>query len=312
MLAARLKTLKTDSEIVSKMVTRMTVFFTQVDAEKREGEEAMFAEFKRGAESIARLTATILTECSLGIPLRDKLYSTVKCCLHQMGTFLSKISEKDSAAIKVCTGMLWKACEDIGRLPESNKIAYRRQMFLGVAASKETCTEFQEYVAEAEKKLGIGSGLGNESDEDEDDFDDDDYDEDDDEFGKGEAYKQSELPTVQTCVKLMEFSVNMMKQTVAVLTEEAEKEEFGSSKSGQEWVAQCFAIFSGLQSLVVDLGSNLFPPLENGVLRQAYGDLLDRLRELCRAFKERDEPRTSENMTSMEDLAGALANLSWN
>jgi actin-related protein len=130
-------------------------------------------------------------------------------------------------------------------------------------AIKETKDEFEGYLQEA-KQEKQDDGEKEKNDEDDDEEDDDYEDEDNEEV----EYSPEEVSLVEKCVLLFNEVINFLKTTMKIITDTSDalphttEEEQTQVKECQQWIAQVERSSQELENQVVDLGAELYPPID--------------------------------------------------
>mmetsp|Transcript_503 Transcript_503/g.847 ORF Transcript_503/g.847 Transcript_503/m.847 type:complete len:396 (+) Transcript_503:1265-2452(+) len=163
--------------------------------------------------------------------------------------------------------------EDILKFPLANKVAFRRYIMQCCSVVKETAAEFRTYLSESTLKIKAGEASEVDIDDNgETGSNDDDEDEDDEEV---EHYSSQEVSVVSVCVSLMDVTLDIMKFALSSITSISDAiystgtEDTMSSVDDRaelcaindNWVESVTTASKQLESLVIDLGSELYPPL---------------------------------------------------
>jgi hypothetical protein len=197
--------------------------------------------------------------------------------------------------------MVHECAEALAKVPETNKVAYRRSIMERVNSINSVIQEFTKHVdAYRAKHRGEGedggaattqdsnSSSNQQNEEDEDDDMNDDYDDDEEE---GE-YTAEEVVVAEQCLALMGYARKILKAGLLVSTEvadalhpmsEAPQEGdapvsvFTSPSQSQEqmecqeWVSEVLRAAEKLEVCVVEVGTELYAPCDNpGDVRRHY------------------------------------------
>jgi actin-related protein len=131
-------------------------------------------------------------------------------------------------------------------------------------AIKETKDEFEGYLQEA-KQGKQDEGEKEKNEEEEDKEEDDPYEDEDNEEVE---YSPEEVSLVEKCVLLFSEVINFLKTTMKIITDTADalphttEEEQAQVKECQQWIAQVEKSSQELENQVVDLGAELYPPID--------------------------------------------------
>lgn len=142
-------------------------------------------------------------------------------------------------------------------------------------AIKETKEEFDKYLQQARDIIDSPEqnsenkgkkGTKEETEEDEEDDDNDYLDDMDDE---DEAiFTVEEIPVVEKCLNIFNETINCLKFTLKYFTEVADhmqrsvKPVSEEEKQLQQWIAMIEKEGQVIENLVVDVGAELYPPLD--------------------------------------------------
>jgi hypothetical protein len=167
--------------------------------------------------------------------------------------------------------MVWKSNEYIQKLPESNKIAFRRvvmkvyyiiKLLFGNSSScyqnisivEDTNREFSEYLQASTNKL-TGSSTADMNDEINDDEEDDMC-----------SYTLEEIPIVESALRLIADSKIVLKVALVSITEVI---NYISTLNDEETKKKCFVwvyeatnMSTIVQDSIVEMGSELYHPVD--------------------------------------------------
>ena len=188
---------------------------------------------------------------------------------------LSSTRPKETAATELAprTGVVWAACEQLAKLPRSNKVAFRRAILQHQGAVSDTLREFQAMLDEAEgtdDEAEEGDGLDEVVQGVQGVVLDDGYDDlEDDPFGGSEALKAWERENVGRCLvalghcsALLKGSLEAIDEATGAAAVEAAAEEGGGGVGAEvmEAVAGIEESCQGLAAAVVNAADALYPP----------------------------------------------------
>lgn len=173
-------------------------------------------------------------DCMVGKPLCKIITNVCILLLHRIKELMMSSCNNTFTHLHSCTGIIWQACKDIDNIPNSNKIAYRRDILERISSINEVLQEFQSYLASSSNKIlhsnnsdvndyttidditagvdvdALIAGSGNS-----DGFGDDMYDNNDD----GCEYNNIEDVTyVSKCLISIGTAADVLKSTLLVLT----------------------------------------------------------------------------------------------
>lgn len=160
-------------------------------------------------------------------------------------------SGSGSSELAPKTGVVWAACEQLGKLPRSNKVAFRRAILQHQAAVRDTLREFGEMLLEGEES----EGEGGEEEEEEDD---------DDTFGGGSGPLGAwEKENVARCLVALRHCGEMMKAALGAVDESAAAAAAASAGAEAEVMDGVVRVEESCEALtaaVVNAADALYPP----------------------------------------------------
>lgn len=233
-----------------------------------------------------------ILNCSIATCLYDEITNKFRGLLYNVDEFLRYTQERNKASLNYVAGLTTKLVDEIKQIPAGNKAAYRRNLLQKCLIIKETITEFEGYVSEAKTNLEAKAKCGEDSNEDNEvnDDDEDDLDEGDDEIERD--YSAEEVITVEKCLNLCTDSTQSIKYTLKLMTDVADQvhanaatsndQEDKSVEEVQIWVALIERAAQDVENTVIDLGSELYPPVssEDKGLVDIYQKLISRVKAL--------------------------------
>ena len=333
-LRHNIRQLKVMSDGLGAQCTKLALLALRSPTE--EHFESLFSEIVPQVEAY-RIQFVNFSNCSLSLPLLFIVCMPVRHFLKRMLELCETIKAASYEEVNALTGMVHECADAVGKVPETNKIAYKRAMMDKIAAVNDVINEFSKHVTIYKNKYGDNADSNSEDnknrvDESFDDEvgdgnggDDDDYDDD-----EGE-YTEEEVVVAEKCLKLIEHTRNMMKVGVTVTSEIADAlhplssdadesnapevaSVFTSPSSSseqrqcQEWVARVLREMELLENSTVDVGTELYAPLDNPEdVRAHYNTLFGK----CAAFLHllRDSNSTETEMLP-EGITHALSMVS--
>lgn len=174
-----------------------------------------------------------LIRCKLSRPLNNIITDTVIGVLQQYNSLINKLANGDFTSTNITTGMIWKACENVGQIPISNKIAYRRSILEILSGLKETVSEFEGYIVTS--KEDNDDEENNEEDDEDDEFADMDYLDD-------IKYNNEELITVENSIVLMNITIESIKLALEIMSTTSDHVDIiKNSSTPKEEVSSVFA-----------------------------------------------------------------------
>eukprot|EP01031_Cornospumella_fuschlensis_P026711 gene26711-32277_t len=208
-------------------------------------------------------------------------------------------------SIESAAGMVLHLSEEVQKVPITHKAALRRFVMEKCLVVKETVGEFEGYLLEA-----AGKGDGNVL-EDVEDGEDGYYDD-----GDERDYSAEEVVAVERCVCLMKQAQRLLKLLLAAATALGDSLQGAVEESERRTVfrvlAHCALLAYVLEGAVIDLGAELYPPLQDVQLGQAFQSLVDGGRKALRLLRTETLQRVlnEEQREMMEDIDGQLTPLS--
>lgn len=160
---------------------------------------------------------------------------------------LPSSSGSGSSDLAPKTGVVWAACEQLGKLPRSNKVAFRRAILQHQAAVRDTLREFGEMLPEE------GNGEGGEEEE---------YEDEDDIFGGGSGPLGAwEKENVARCLVALGHCGEMMKAALGAVDESAAvAASAGAEAEVMDGVVRVEESCEALTAAVVNAADALYPP----------------------------------------------------
>ena len=216
---------------------------------------------------------TNFTRCSVSLKLLIMIGQKVRTFLKAMSGLMDLIQAAQYSDTPGITGKIHELAEAIKKLPETNRVAYRRTLMEQVNSINETIGEFQVHVDKYKTKYGNENGDGEEPTEEEDE----------DEEGE---YTAEEVVVVEKVLSMLTFSQKVVKGGLIIVTDVADQLHpvaeddadvpapvpstvFSSPSASteqsvcQEWVAQVVQAAVKIEKSAVNVGSELYSPCEN-------------------------------------------------
>jgi len=218
-----------------------------------------------------------LQQCLLCDPLFHLIKQETVCILVQIKDFIDYIIANNyDNNVNILAGMISERSDSMQKVPMSNKAAYRRSILECISVTKDTVQEFETYIQES-------------NDNDNNNDNDDNNDDDDMDFGDDDVnYSSTEIITVSKCLTLIKSSLECMKVALAVMT--CVGDNVTNSKSQRdtstttntnttgdiivndldkpllemqcdEWIVKVHRSCKSLDSAVLSLGGELYPPV---------------------------------------------------
>lgn len=198
-----------------------------------------------------------ITDCAIGKPFLKVVFTSVREEIVCTMNLLTLLQNKKEDEIKSATGLVWAANEAIQNLPTTNRTAYRRLCMEYIGVLKDTIREFQEALDGAKDISAPVKVDVNEDDERE-------FDEEEDEL-----YSVVDIGTLGACLSLMSVVYDSCRQGLDIMTKVADiadslvdDSELATSDACRVWVALVVDATEKLQNFVIDLGSELYPPID--------------------------------------------------
>jgi hypothetical protein len=158
-----------------------------------------------------------LIECKLSRPLFNIITDTVIGVLQHYNDLINKLSIGEFSQANITTGMIWKACENVSKIPISNKIAYRRFILEILSSLKDTVGEFEEYIVSSKE------AIENNTEEESSDGDDEDGEFDDMDYLDDIKYNSEELITVENSIVLMNITIDSIKLALEIMSSSSDQ-----------------------------------------------------------------------------------------
>ena len=287
--------LKAMSEGLGAQCTKLALLALRSPTE--EYFESLFSEIIPQAQAF-KIQFINFSNCSLSLPLLLIVCLPVRHFLKRMLELSESIKAGAYEDVSSITAKVHECAEAVKKVPETNKIAYKRAMMDKVAAINDVINEFAKHVAIYNNKYGDNADTNNEDNRNrvDESFDNDgDGDSGGGEEEEGE-YTAEEVMVAEKCLKLISHARDMLKVGISVssavadalhpLREETQETDetpasvFSSPTSSseqrqcQEWVAKVLRETEVIETSVVDVGSELYDPLDNpGDVRKYYNTL---------------------------------------
>jgi hypothetical protein len=238
---------------------------------KGEAKESILDELRVNVRGSVSVLMSIVAGGDFSGPLIDYLCTALRAELHLIEELLITIEKGQNISLNSSVGMVWKAHESVQKLPETNKAAYRRSALQVLSIIDETSREFQEYLdtskENAAEEAATGGGKEAEAaaiaeDEDMDDFDLDDFDMDS--MGK---YSPEEFPIVEAALALITRQKSMLKFGLNCVSEISDNVSKLSDHEAVkaacfQWIAESITLIKAAETRVVDLGAELYAPID--------------------------------------------------
>ena len=245
-------------------------------------------DLRKGCELIATAVFLIHQPTSgCGRSLRTYTKNKSRAILHSVSCLVEAFASGealDGNGGAKLTGVLWQACEDVGRLPKGNRACMRRELFGWVRECNETMEEFQELIDLGQSSDGNGDGNGNENENETNDETDNQWDDFCNNVGTGEQYTSQELPIVQASHALIKCSRGILNLSLkacdcagdAVAFLEQQRDTKNASPGGDDtdasllnerklrilqWISNLHELCRKIGEGATDLGCVMYPPL---------------------------------------------------
>lgn len=258
-LEERLRCLQLSGESVKQAVTKVTMMRS---APVTASNMTVYIELDSALNSMVTDFQAICERCSVSKVLLEVAYkvifavfSRVKELTDMVQVSASTEGGSDAPAggrtAPMITGMVWTACDELRKLPTSNKSVYRWVVLQSILTTKETIQEFSKHVVDAKKSRGEGVDGGGGDDDDGDDVEDDD-----------EPYTPEETAIVEDVVLQIGAVQRTLRSTLQFMSQAAEVDGWGNSDEGQKALANLVAAMQSMRGHVVDLASELYSPFD--------------------------------------------------
>lgn len=278
-LQRRLTQMKQASEILSHNCNKMNLLA------KDRNDDIIQSIADEVIKHVGVFTATyfgVIGDGMVAYPLFLLISESALCLLSNVRELVNVFSSGDLQPAATTTGVILKMSVDIQRLPVSNKAAYRRSIMGNVMSMNDTVREFVEYVetyTRRQAQVGVGENDDDQIKEKDGDsengsemYDDDDYD--------GGSYDEEEVPVVKRSIVLMEVAVQITKLALGAMTHVADTLPSHDENARNLWLwinalkHQCASI----ETNVINLGSELYSPIDTSNVEAATKNLLADLR----------------------------------
>lgn len=129
-------------------------------------------------------------------------------------------------------------------------------------------------------------------------------------------YSVEEVEVVERCVSLMRITQTLLKLLLGAATALGDSLFSGAEESEKDisfrLLARCSLIAYVLEGAVIDLGAELYPPLQDQMVRQASQSLGDTVRKALRLLRTPalDRVLGDEQRRGLEDIEAQLTPLS--
>ena len=173
------------------------------------------------------------------------------------------IEKGEDVSLANSVGMVWKAKDKVQKIPESNKAAFKRCILETASVIEDTSREFQEYIEMSKSNAKEPTRLSTSPDDSNDEFDD---------LDMGDCtYSASELPLVETAVDLIGRQKKMLRLCISVISEVGETvtnniEDIAIKSSCFTWISECVDVAKETEDVVIDLGADLYSPVDPDVV----------------------------------------------
>ena len=220
---------------------------------------------------------TNFTRCSVSLGLLLIISKNIRTFLKTMSGLVKMIKGGQYSETPGVVGVAHETAEAIKKLPESNRVAYRRHLMEKVGSINDTIGEFQVHVDKYKAKYGNNP-------QQEEQAGDANRNEDEGEDEEGE-YTAEEVVVAEKVLSLLTFSQKVVKGSLIILTsvadelhpvadEEGTEEPVPASvftsvnasseqRACQEWVGAVVLSANLIERSAVCVGAELYSPLEN-------------------------------------------------
>jgi hypothetical protein len=224
-----------------------------------------------------------LQQCLLCDPLFYLIKQETVCILVQIKDFIDYIIANNfDNSVNILAGMISERSDSMQKFPMSNKAAYRRSILECISVTKDTVQEFETYIQESNDNDNNGDDNNGNDNDDNDDNDEMDFGDDD------VNYSSTEIITVSKCLSLIKSSLECMKVALAVMTcvgdnvtnsklQRDTTTTTNTTNTGDivvndldkpllemqcdEWIVKVHRSCKLLDSSVLNLGGELYPPV---------------------------------------------------
>jgi hypothetical protein len=307
----RLIEFKKVSILLSQSCTKLAILI--VKKLSNEVIDSLLIEIKKYIE-LLNLGFLELQQCLLCDPLFNLIRQEAVCILIQIKEFLDYISNNNlDNNINISAGMISERSDSIQKLPLSNKAAYRRSILECISVTKDTVQEFEIYVQESNEQKNDEDTNKNDDDDDDDGMD----------FGEDVNYSATEIVTVNKCIALIKASLECMKVALSLMTcvgdnvtnSKSQRDTPSTSENTgditvsslekpllelqcDEWIVKVHRACKVLDSSVLSLGGDLYPPIIPEEINNLYKELYESIESTNTLLKE----DTYQSMISTEVL----------
>eukprot|EP00602_Paraphysomonas_sp_CaronLab_P010883 CAMPEP_0185029750 /NCGR_PEP_ID=MMETSP1103-20130426/16246_1 /TAXON_ID=36769 /ORGANISM="Paraphysomonas bandaiensis, Strain Caron Lab Isolate" /LENGTH=320 /DNA_ID=CAMNT_0027564605 /DNA_START=56 /DNA_END=1014 /DNA_ORIENTATION=- len=254
-----IRVFKNESDVLSNSCTKLALI-NPADM-PADGLKSLFDEIFNGAQRVYNCYR-LLSELPLSSPFAESLHKSVRNELTEVQGLIHSVGTGQFEACKSAVGLVWDANKAIQKLPNTNKAAYKRSIMEAMMVVQDTNREFRQALS-AMPTDGKPAAT--------DDFVDDEFSDMED-----EDYTPEDVPYVEACLSLMVCCFNIMRQIIEIATVVSEKIESANLETKNEsvasshladgvieqWVADLHILCHELKKSVVDLGVEMYAPLE--------------------------------------------------
>lgn len=231
-----------------------------------------------------------------GEPLRDLVDTSTRQILTAVQGLADAL--KSGASPAYTAGVVWDVCDRASKVPQSNRLAYRRKFLTWASELKDSLDEFNQTLA---------SSTDDPRPELTDDLDDDDIAtlllEDDDDDDAGYA-SQADKTAARRCLSLLETVGMAYRQGLLALDDRGKANDFSA-------IATLYDRVDVLARAATATAEELYPPLDKDDLLRCVDSLSAAFTVLAAtadlATSDRDVPalwstRVSATLTALHDL----------
>ena len=223
-----------------------------------------------------------------GAPLRQLVRTAARRLLEALRALCASLAKGDGKAA-ARSGVVWEAAEAVRKLPQSNRVAYRREFLSWATELKDTIAEFADLVA-AEKFsydevdcVDCGFGFG----------DDDD-----------DAYDAAERPVAAGAVDCLRLLGATYKDVLVAMDEEGKRGDL-------TFVAKIYAAGVDVKAAATALAEELYPPLDAPKLKGALDGAKLRMAAVLDVLERRAPPAAPQQTQTPAPPAPPTARAKW-
>ena len=267
----RLRRLQSSGESIKQAVTKVTMMRS---APVTASNMTVYVELDTALNSMVNDFQAICERCSVSKMLLEVVYKVVQAVFSRVKELVDLVQVSVSAekgsegsagrTAPMATGMVWSACDELRKLPTSNKAVYRWVVLNSILTVKDTVEEYSKYVADAKMSRGEGPNDGDDDDDDDD-----------------EPYSIEETSIVEDVVLQISGVQQTLRSTLQSMSQAAEVGGWGDSEEGQQTLAYLVAAVQFMSGRVVNLASELHSPFDMTVIAAKRTDVEEGLASIA-------------------------------